>query len=58
MEVRAFQVVHAMSRLDQGLVQQCPEFSRSRLQKLIQQGCVQVNQQVQTDKNYLTNNEK
>jgi len=52
MEVRAFQVVHAMSRLDQGLVQQCPEFSRSRLQKLIQQGCVQVNRQVQTDKNY------
>ena len=52
MEVRAFQVVQAVSRLDQGLVQQWPEFSRSRLQKLIQQGCVQVNQQVQTDKSY------
>ncbi|WP_448381479.1 RluA family pseudouridine synthase [Gloeomargarita sp.] len=52
MEVRAFQVVQAVSRLDQGLVQQWPEFSRSRLQKLIQQGYVRVNQQVQTDKNY------
>lgn len=52
MEVREFQVVQAVSRLDQGLVQQWPEFSRSRLQKLIQQGCVQVNQQVQTDKSY------
>ncbi|WP_216634779.1 RluA family pseudouridine synthase [Gloeomargarita lithophora] len=40
-----------MSRLDQGLVQQWPEFSRSRIQKLIHQGHVHINQRVQTDKN-------
>ncbi len=51
MQVREFQVVAPMSRLDQGLAQQWPEFSRSRIQKLIQQGCVQVNWRVQTDKN-------
>ncbi len=39
-------------RLDRYLAQEYPQFSRSYLQKLISQGCVLVNQQVQSDKNY------
>lgn len=52
MNVREFQVVVPMPRLDQGLAQQWPDMSRSRIQKLIQQGHVHINQQVQTDKNH------
>ncbi|MEN9219085.1 MAG: pseudouridine synthase, partial [Gloeomargarita sp. DG_2_bins_126] len=52
MNLREFQVVTPTPRLDQGLAQQWPDLSRSRLQKLIQQGQVQVNRQVQTDKNH------
>ncbi|MCS7031200.1 MAG: RluA family pseudouridine synthase [Gloeomargarita sp. SKYG116] len=52
MEVREFRVVTPIARLDQGLAQQWSDLSRSRIQKLIQQGQVWVNQRVQTDKNH------
>lgn len=52
MEVREFRVTTPIARLDQGLAQQWSDLSRSRIQKLIQQGQVWVNQQVQTDKNH------
>ncbi len=52
MNVREFQVVAPVSRLDQGLAQYWPDMSRSRIQKLIHQGHVHINQRVQTDKNH------
>lgn len=44
------QVEHAGERLDRWLSAQLPDLSRSRLQKLIEQGQVQVNGQVCTSK--------
>lgn len=44
------QVEHAGERLDRWLSEQLPDLSRSRLQKLIEQGQVQVNGQVCTSK--------
>lgn len=44
------QVKHAGERLDRWLSAQLPDLSRSRLQKLIEQGQVQVNGQVCTSK--------
>jgi len=42
-EVREFRVVEPVVRLDKYLAKEYPELSRSRLQKLIEQGCVLVN---------------
>lgn len=47
---RALQVSEQGDRLDRWLAEQLPDLSRSRLQKLIEQGHVQVNQQVCTSK--------
>ncbi|MFM7191354.1 MAG: RluA family pseudouridine synthase [Microcystaceae cyanobacterium] len=43
-------VMTAADRLDRGLADQFPHLSRSRLQKLIEQGQVQVNHQICLDK--------
>ena len=42
-EVRILQVTESAVRLDKYLAKACPELSRSRLQKLIEQGCILVN---------------
>lgn len=42
-EVRILQVTEPAVRLDKYLAEACPELSRSRLQKLIEQGCILVN---------------
>ena len=42
-EVRILQVTASAVRLDKYLAEACPELSRSRLQKLIEQGCILVN---------------
>jgi len=42
-EVRLFRVVESAVRLDKYLAKECPELSRSRLQKLIEQGYILVN---------------
>ncbi len=42
-EVREFRVVESAGRLDKYLAKECPELSRSYLQKLIEQGHVLVN---------------
>lgn len=42
-EVKTLQVSESAVRLDKYLAEECPELSRSRLQKLIEQGCVLVN---------------
>lgn len=47
---RELQVSGQSDRLDRWLAEQLPDLSRSRLQKLIEQGHVQVNQQVCTSK--------
>jgi 23S rRNA pseudouridine1911/1915/1917 synthase len=46
-------VISAADRLDRCLVNQFPHLSRSRLQKLIEQGQVQVNHQICLDKHSL-----
>jgi 23S rRNA pseudouridine1911/1915/1917 synthase len=43
LEFRIFQVTESAVRLDKYLAKEYPELSRSRLQKLIEQGCVLVN---------------
>ncbi len=42
-EVRILLVAESAVRLDKYLAEACPELSRSRLQKLIEQGCILVN---------------
>ena len=42
-KVRIFKIVEPASRLDKYLAVQCPELSRARLQRLIEQGYVLVN---------------
>jgi 23S rRNA pseudouridine1911/1915/1917 synthase len=44
------QVTSGEDRLDRYLSQQLPDLSRSRLQQLIEQGCVQINDKVCTSK--------
>ena len=46
----ALEVEIASDRIDRYLADRLPDLSRSRLQKLIEDGCIQVNQQVCTSK--------
>ncbi len=50
------EVDQTSDRLDTYIATELPQLSRSRIQKLIEQGCVQVNEQIQSTKNYQVKN--